>query len=214
VTRLLDAAEGLALRVDPRRWALAIGGAIVFLGVMGILRFAHKDTLRPFNLDGERNVPAAFSGLLWLVVALLAYLAGRAHGGRALAWKALAALFVLLAVDEVAEVHEHLQYYAGIDWQLLYLPVGLLAGVAWIVVGRDLSRLGAGFWAFVGATVCGLVAQPLEALQIDSHANPRRGFRVMVVSEELLEMLAALLLTLAFGLALRSLRASETRRAA
>jgi hypothetical protein len=151
---------------------------------MGILRFAHKDALRLFNLDGERNIPATFSGLLWLVVALLAYLAGRAEGGRALAWKALGALFVLLAIDEVAEVHEHLQYYAGIDWQLLYLPIALLAGLAWVAVGRALRRLGSGFWPFVGATLCGLAAQPLEALQIDSHANPRRGFRIVVVSEE------------------------------
>jgi len=184
-----------------------IGGLIAFLGVMGILRFAHKDALRLFNLDGERNIPSAFSGLLWLVVALLAYLVGRAETGRALAWKVLAVLFVLLAIDEVAEVHEHLQYYAGVDWQLLYLPVGLLAAIAWVAAGRDLHRLGAGLWPFVGATVCGLLAQPLEALEIDSHHNPRRGFRVMVVSEEVLEMLAGLLLTIAFIGALRSLRA-------
>ena len=207
--RFFDAAERLALRVDPRRWALVVSGAIAFLGVMGIIRFAHKDALGAFNLDGERNVPATFSGLLWLVVALLAYLAGRAQEGRTYAWKVLAVLFVLLAFDEVAEVHEHLQHYAGIDWQLLYLPVALLAGIAWVLVGRALKRLGAGFWPFIGATACGLVAQPLEALQIDSHANPRRGFRAMVVSEELLEMAAALLLTLAFGLALCAIRAGS-----
>jgi hypothetical protein len=209
--RGLAAAERLALRIDPRRWALVVGAAIAFLGIMGILRFAHKDALRLFNLDGERNVPATFSGLLWLVVSLLAYLTGRAEEGRALAWKVLAVLFVLLAIDEVAEIHEHLQYYAGIDWQLLYLPIALAAGVAWIVVGRSLRSRRKSFWPFVGATVCGLVAQPLEALQIDSHANPRPGFRVMVVSEELLEMTAALLLTLAFGFALR---AGEARKAA
>lgn len=202
----LDAAERLALRVDPRKWALVIGGLIAFLGVMGILRFAHKDALRLFNLDGERNIPSAFSGLLWLVVALLAYLVARAEIGRALAWKVLAVLFVLLAIDEVAEVHEHLQYYAGVDWQLLYLPVVLLAAIAWVAAGRDLHRIGVRLWPFLGATVCGLVAQPLEALEIDSHHNPRRGFRVMVVSEEVLEMLAGLLLTIAFIGALRALR--------
>jgi hypothetical protein len=211
VAAALDAAERFALRVDPRKWTLAIGAVIAFLVVMGILRFEHKEALGAFNLDGERNIPSAFSGLLWLCVALLAYLGGRAHAGRAFAWTALTVLFVLLAIDEVAEVHEHLQYYAGVDWQLLYLPIGLAAAVAWIAVGRELRRLDAGFWPFVGATVCGLAAQPLEALEIDSHHNPRRGFRVMVVSEELLEMLAALLLTIAFMLALRTLRA---RRAA
>lgn len=212
MTQVLDAAERLALRVDPRRWALLVGASIAFLGVMGILRFAHKDALRLFNLDGEHNVPSLFSGLLWLVVALLAYLVGRAETGRALAWKVLAVLFVLLAFDEVAEVHEHLQYYAGVDWQLLYVPVALLAGIAWIAVARDLRRVRPAFWLFVAATVCGIAAQPLEALEIDSHANPRHGFRVMVVSEELLEMLGALFLSLAFGLALRAL--SHARSAA
>jgi hypothetical protein len=210
VAELLDAAERLALRADLRRWTVALGATIAFLGVMGILRFSHKDALRLFNLDGERNIPAAFSGLLWVGNALLAFLIGRRRRGAALAWYALAALLALLAIDEVAEVHEHLQYYAGIDWQLLYLPLALVAGVAWVAAGRWLYRVGVGLWPFVGATICGLLAQPLEALQIDSHSNPRRGFRVMVVSEELLEMLAALLLGIAF---LQALQLLSERRA-
>lgn len=204
-------AERLALRIDPRHWLLAGGGAIAFLCVMGILRFAHKDALRLFNLDGERNVPSGFSALLWVSVATLAFLVGRAQplaAGRA--WKLLSVPFFLLAVDEFAEVHEHLQYYAGIDWQILYAPLALAGAVLWVVIGRRLRDLGTGFWAFICATACILAAQPLEALEIDSHANPRPGFRVMVVSEEMLEMLAALLLGFAFLCALRAVVAKAS----
>jgi hypothetical protein len=207
------AAQKLALRVDPRHWLVGVGGAIAVLCGMGILRFAHKDALRLFNLDGERNVPATFSALLWVCVAVLAFLVGNAQPHRqGRAWKLLSVPFFLLALDEFGEVHEHLQYYAGVDWQILYAPVALVGAVLWFVIARRLRALGTGFWAFVWATACIVAAQPLEALEIDSHANPRPGFRVMVVSEETLEMLAALLLGFAFLQALRAL-APEARRA-
>lgn len=207
----LDAAQRFALRVESRRWVIAVGGAIAFLAVMGILRFAHKEELRLFNLDGERNVPAAFSALLWLGVALLALLVGRASQGRPeLAWKLLAALTLVLAADELAEVHEHLQFYAGIDWQILYAPLGVTALVLWVVLGRWLRQVGAGFVPFVAAAACVAVAEVFEALEINSRGDPRPGFRVMVVSEEVLEMTAALLVGLS---ALAALRAVTSRAA-
>jgi len=207
----LDAAQRLALRVESRRWVIAVGCAIAFLAVMGILRFAHKEQLRLFNLDGERNVPAAFSALLWLGVALLALLVGRASQGRPeLAWKLLAALTLVLAADELAEVHEHLQFYAGIDWQILYAPLGVTALVLWVVLGRWLRQVGAGLVPFVGAAGCVAVAEVFEALEINSRGDPRPGFRVMVVSEEVLEMTAALLIGLS---ALAALRAVTSRPA-
>jgi hypothetical protein len=207
----LDAAQRLALRVESRRWVIAVGTAIALLGVMGILRFAHKEELRLFNLDGERNVPAAFSALLWLGVALLALLVGRASQGRPeLAWKLLAVLTIVLAADELAEVHEHLQFYTGIDWQILYAPLGVTALVLWVVLGRWLRRTRAGLLPFVGAAACVAVAEVFEAFEINSRGDPRPGFRVMVVSEELLEMTAALLVGLS---ALAALRAVTSRPA-
>lgn len=209
--RVLDAAQGLVLRVHPRRWGIAVGAAIALLGVVGILRFAYKEELRLFNLDGERNVPAVFSAFLWLGVALLALLVGRASKGRLeLAWKLLAVLTLVLAADELVEVHEHLQFYAGIDWQILYAPLGLTALVLWVVLGRWLRQVGAGFVPFLGAAACVAIAEIFEAFEINSRGDPRPGFRVMVVSEELLEMTAALLVGLS---ALAALRAVTSRPA-
>lgn len=211
----LNAAHRLALRAGPWRWVIAVGAVIAVLGVMGILRFAYKDELRLFNLDGERNVPTTFTALVWLVISVLALLVGRASEGRpAIAWKVLTALTLVLVADELAELHEHLQFHAGIDWQILYAPIGVVAVVLWFVLARYLRQLGVGFPPFVGAAACVCVAEVFEALEINSHGDPRRGFRVMVVSEELLEMTAGLLLGLSLLLALRALTSRTAPAAA
>ncbi|OGI42975.1 MAG: hypothetical protein A2150_04130 [Candidatus Muproteobacteria bacterium RBG_16_64_11] len=64
-----------------------------------------------FNLDGERNVPAAYSTLLLLACACLLMLiahASRRKGAGYLYWLGLALVFVFLASDEFFELHEGL----------------------------------------------------------------------------------------------------------
>ena len=213
--RVLDAAQRLALRIGPQGWLIAVGGAIALLTAIGILRFAYKEELRLFNLDGERNVPTVFTALLLLAVSVLAWLAGRASEGRpALGWKVFAALMVLLAGDELVELHEHLEFYAGINWKILYAPIGLVAVTLWFVLGRQLRTLGAGFAPFVAAPACVLVASVVDDLEINSQGDPRRGFRVMVVSEELLEMTFGLLVGLSLMAALRALTSRAPTAAA
>ncbi len=203
---MLDAAQRVALRIGPRGWLIAVGGVIGLLGAIGILRFAYKEELRFFNLDGERNVPTVFTALLLLAVSVLALLVGRASEGRlAIGWKVLAALMVLLAGDELVELHEHLEFYAGINWKILYAPIGLVAVSVWFVLGRQLRALGAGFGPFVAAPACVFVASIVDDLEINSQGDPRPGFRVMVVSEEILEMTFGLLLGLSLIAALRAL---------
>ena len=192
---ILDAAEGVALRVEPRWLAVWVLACIAVLTALGIARFGYKDALSAFNLDGERNVPSLFSGVLWTCVGVLAVLVGRALGETA--WYLLSGLFWLLAADEVLEFHERLENITGVDWQILYAPLALAAAPLWVLVGIRLKRLGTGFVPFVVATLLILVAQPLEALQVNSAGDPQPGFRIYVVSEEVLEMLSALLLGLA-----------------
>ncbi len=198
---MLDAAHRLALRIDTRRLALIVGALIAVLGVMGILRYGNKEQLGAFNLDGERNVPAVFSAALWTVVSGLAVLVGRADRWRA--WYAFAVVTLVVAADEFGEIHERLENKTGIDWQLLYLPVGILAAILFVAIGRRLWRLGAGFTPFAVAAGAGVVSQLLEQVQYGENDEPVRGYRVMVVSEEVLEMTAALLIGLALLAALR-----------
>jgi hypothetical protein len=110
---------------------------------------------------------------------------------------------LVVAADEFGEIHERLENKTGIDWQLLYLPVGILAAILFVAISRRLWRLGVGLMLFAFAAGAGVVSQLLEQVQYGENDEPVRGYRVMVVSEEVLEMTAALLIGLAFLAALR-----------
>jgi hypothetical protein len=66
--------------------------------------------VRLFDLDGEANVPSFFSTLLLMSASILLWLISREEknrGGRdAGRWKVLAVVFLYLAVDEAAMLHE------------------------------------------------------------------------------------------------------------
>ncbi len=208
VRSLLDGAQALALRLDARRLALANGGIIVLLGALGVLYLVFESPLGIFDLDGERNVPATYSAALWTCLALLAVLLGRADPspGAARIWFGLSAPLLLVAADEFGEIHERLERITGIDWQILYSPLGLVAALLWLLVGRRLRTLPGGFGLFVAGTVCGAVSQVLEAVEYGPNDEEIRAFNELVVSEELLEMVAALLIGLALLAALRAVR--------
>lgn len=95
-------------------------------------------------------------------------------------------LLLALGLDEIGQVHERLERRAGIDWQLLYMPVAATGAVAWLLIVLRLSGLqrallvaGTGAWA---------VAQLLEFLQWDSQSRRVDMFEPMMIVEELLEM--------------------------
>jgi hypothetical protein len=202
---LLERAQVLALRLDAGRVALANGVVIVLLGALGVLYLVFESPFHSFELDGERNLPATYAAALWTCVALLAVLLGRvdrAPGAR-LMWLGLSAPLLLVAADEFGEIHERLERITGIDWQILYSPLGLVAVFLWVLVGRRLRTLG-GFGLFVAGTVCGTVSQIVEAVEYGPNDEEIRGFDELVVAEELLEMVAVVLVGLALLAALRA----------
>ena len=206
-TALLDRALGVAVRLPIRTVAAANGVVIAFLGVLGVLFLVFGSPFGSFDLDGERNVPATYSAALWFSVAVLALLVARVDPGRGLSqlWVGLSALCVFVSADEFGEVHERLERVTGIDWQILYLPVGLLALVLWFFVGRRLRRIAAGFGLFVLGTVCGIASQVAEAVEYGPGDERIRAFDEVMVFEELVEMVAALLIGLALLTALQAL---------
>jgi hypothetical protein len=85
---------------------LSLAGQVskYFLGHERLLGF-----VRVFHVDYEPSVPAVFTVLLLtanaVVLAIIAA-AERRRGGRSLGWFGLAALFIYLAFDEGAELHD------------------------------------------------------------------------------------------------------------
>ena len=201
---LLDTALTFALRLDVRRAAVAAGAVVLLAGILGVLHIVFEPRFGLFDLNGERNAPAAFTAALWVCAAALALLLGRAEDGRAARiWTGLSVPLVLAGADEFAEIHERLERITGIDWQILYSPIAIVAAVLWVLVGRRLRTLGTGFGLFAAGTICGVASQVLEAIEYDAHDRRVAGFDEIVVAEELLEMCGVLLVGLALLAALR-----------
>lgn len=98
------------------RWSILVTVSIIVLHMAGWVLdrqgVAQVKVVRLlFDLRAEGNVASAFSALLWLVAALLMALLHvqerSSPSGRA-EWGWLAGLFLFLACDEVAQVHEKL----------------------------------------------------------------------------------------------------------
>ena len=182
--------------------AVSIAAMIACGGLLG-----EGADVRIFNLNDEWTIPAAFSGALLVGSGVLAGLvaASRAGGG-GLAFAVLAAFLLVMATDEVAYVHERMEGKTGVDWQLLYLPVALAGGLAWLAALRRLRGNYPASAMLVGGAVAWLVSQALEAAQWD---GATLLYRWMVYPEETLEMAGSALFGLAFLSALLDRRAPQ-----
>ena len=191
-------------RPPVRPWVFAAGAAalIALLAVPGALT-VRRGGGGAFDLDGELTIPALASALLLLCAAGAAALAHRRDPRPSRRpWAALAVLFAVMAVDEAAGLHEGLEDLSAVDWQTIYVPVVLLAGIAWLLGLARMQRreraafvLGAGAWC---------AAQVLEALEWTGPREAERavdGYGIMMGAEELLEMTGSALFTLALLLA-------------
>ena len=147
--------------ITPRLLLEVIVPAIVLLNVLNAIAVVlyhegHKGRFfRTFSLDGEANVPAWFSSALLLsAAALLALVAVDAFLRRerwARHWTGLSLVYVLLSLDETAEIHErigswlraHLDlhgplHYAGV---IPALALAAFVGIAFLRFLRALPRV-------------------------------------------------------------------------
>jgi hypothetical protein len=201
------------VRRNLRRAGFALACCIVVLGVLGVLAIVQRPAFRHFDLDAEMTVPAAFSALLLVAASVAALVAARIAPRLRLAGAALSLLFAFMALDEAFSFHERLEDLTGVDWQVLYLPIVALGGVAYLGL---LRRLRGRPWQvagwLAGAAAWG-VSQTLEHLEWTPSDTPVRLYNWMMVPEELLEMTGSALwaLTLvAICSAARSSRGART----
>ena len=197
----------MAVRLPVRQVAAANGAFIALLGVLGVLFLVFGSPFGSFDLDGERNVPAIYSAALWFSAALVALLMGRLdeEPGLPQLWVGLSAFFVFVSADEFGEIHERLERIVGVDWQILYSPVALLALVLWVFVVRRLRQISVGVGLLLAGTVCGIASQVAEAVEYGPGDERVAAFDELMVFEELVEMVAALLIGLALLTALQAL---------
>lgn len=196
------------MSLDPHRTALALGGAVTVLGLVGgLVAWRPEWGLEQFDLDGERNVPATFSALLLLTGAALAVRLPATGVPRSVSL-AFGCLLAFAALDEAFELHEKLETRLGVDWQLLYVPVFVLAIVLWCWLVYALRGRRASIALLLAASACWVAAQLLEHEQWEPD-GPVPGYTWMMVAEEILEMTGSALLVLGFATASRSLRAAR-----
>jgi hypothetical protein len=159
-----------------------------------------------FNVDLERNIPAAFSTLLLLVASLLLALIAALHVTQklphALKWVVLSCGFLVMAYDEAFQIHENLE-----------APVKALAGdiahgffyFAWVIPGMALvlvlglyflrflfSLPGATRFSFLFAATLFLGGSiGLELIggrYVELHGRENLTYNLIATAEESLEM--------------------------
>jgi hypothetical protein len=211
---------GAVVAVTPRLLLAVIVPAIVVLNVfnaVAVFLYHHRHHhggrfFATFSLDREANVPSWFSSALLLtaaaVLALVALdaLARKARWGRH--WAGLSLVFVVLSLDETAEIHErigswlrsHLNlhgplHYAGV---IPMVALALFVGIAYmqfLVALPAGTRLG----VLVSAAIYISGAAGVEALSgwwADAHGSNSTGLLLLSTFEENLELIGTTLFIL------------------
>ena len=203
--------------LSPGRTARLLGGAALALAVLNLIaqvgHFFSRDFIGRdwlfimFDANGEANVPSVFSGGLLLLCGLILGVIGlsKRQAGEpfSLHWRVLAAVFLFLALDEVAQVHDntivplrHLMDFGGALYYAWVLPYGALVVVLLLGSFRFLAHLpGATRRLFVLAgTVYVGAALGMELAQGYVHSRFGDTHFMSALSiglEELMEMLGA-----------------------
>lgn len=148
--------------------------------------------LQLFDLDEENNIPTWFSSFLLLNNAFFLYLySGKEGLQKQFHWSLLAAGFLLLAIDEVAGLHESFNSAIDISWAIPGAILVLFVGVMFVPFLLSLPRrlallfILAGFLYVSGAIVVELLSEDMESETLT--------YSLVVAVEEGLEMIGALL---------------------
>lgn len=211
-----EAALGRLPLTGLKRLSALLTAGVILLGILRELFVAAYGTgtalreLRPIALDMEQCLAAWYSSALMLVASMLLYLAGAsARGGRA-GWYGLAAIFLLMSVDETISGHEILVepmrglVDAGGVFHFAWVIPGLVfvacAGLLFIPFLLALPRRTAAGFVLAGALFVGgaLGMEMVGGLLVTTEGFTAR-YMAAAILEESLEMigLTVFLFTLA-----------------
>lgn len=145
-----------------------------------------------FELDEENNVPTWFSSFLLLNNALVTLFMAQARAdGLKIQWRLLSAGFLMLAIDEVAGLHE--SFHTAIDFSWV-LPASLLVAVIGLSFIPFLIRLEKRLtiWFLVSGLLFVGGALGVEILAQDMDED-KMSYGFATAIEEGMEMLGAFL---------------------
>jgi len=188
----------LASRVPAVLVAVVSGVAIGVFVVLGILQRVAFPNWTAANLDTEVSAATWFSATLLWAAALWWLLVAVTGRPRSLAvwiwWPVLA----WLALDEGSAIHERLERWSGIDWQVLYVPLmGIAAAALWGVFRRYRSQTPIAALLVTGAALW-IVVLILELIQNWGGSPIQAAIYVpTMITEEALEMIGSTVLLVA-----------------
>ncbi len=203
------------IRVAPRRIAWLLGTAIAGLTAASVLSAwayaswpqVHR-AYRLLYVDYEGNLPTWWSAMTLLACGGVAAVLGSRAGTARRDWGLLAILFVAMAADEAASLHELLQppLRAALDFPVwlrypLILPGLVVAAILVWRFGRFVRTLGATGRALArGALVFAVGALGLETVGgwfAPEAIGPNATYAVVVTLEEACEMAGAAIVLVA-----------------
>lgn len=188
---------------------------LIILGLH--LMFGHVSSF--FDLDFEHNLPTIYQSAKLLVVGSLAFMVGwqlwvlgRIKRADLLFYGFFAAGFVFLGLDELGQIHEHVDFfvremrpeyadaqlelaeslgYYSSTWMLYYTPIFVAAAVwfvyAWRYLGRYLPNQRLSFGLMTGFFVMVII---FEFVSNQGHIDPFL-YWIYITIEETAEMLGA-----------------------
>ncbi len=158
-----------------------------------------------FNLEAEKNVPTLFSSLQLFIAAILLGICAAQHkliqGEYFRNWAGLSAIFVFLAFDESASIHEktlsitrELFGTSGLLYYSWIIPFGVFAVIVLLANFRFLlalpSRIGLIFFLSGAVFVTGAIGMEMFEGQINEAGGYRSfDYMILVTIEEILEII-------------------------
>ena len=157
-----------------------------------------------FNLEAEKNVPTVFSSLQLFIAAILLSICAAQHklihGEYFRHWAGLSAIFIFLAFDESASIHEktlsitrELFGTSGLLYYSWIIPFGIFAVIVLLANVRFLlalpSRIGLIFFLSGAVFITGAIGMEMLEGQINEAGGYRSfDYMILVTIEEILEM--------------------------
>jgi hypothetical protein len=174
--RVRDRARALVAEFNaaPPQWrhvSLGIAAALAVVLALGAVYDAtgrlHWFEIRGEVVEGGFYVPVLFNWWMLLFAGVAAALRSRwaETDAERNAWLGIGAFLAFMGFDELLMIHERLEFHTGVDWQLLYVPVVAVGGVAYLMLLKRMPRWSLAQAMWITAASFWFVSEIFEKLE-------------------------------------------------